>query len=119
MASPSRDTPDLRFVGRGTEEWLYLWSRLRREFGDTTARDPSSGECWQYVGTVYLDNAALTYPRRPGLIGLRPGWFHEFRHRSHPEYLGTRLYWVAPASHSYQLFESHRKKQERVNPYTS
>ncbi len=59
-----------RQLQRGTSEWDAAWNALacapinRGLVNRTAARDPATGEVWQYVGTA-------------------DGW-HEFRHRHHP-----------------------------------
>jgi len=111
----STAVPEIRFVCPGTEEWVYLWGRLRREYGNTTQRDPHSGERWQYMGTANFTRVDL---KKKGHEGDEPGWWHEFRHRMHPSNRYYRsLYWRSRASDSYQAFENYRAKQERVNHY--
>lgn len=65
------------FVTMGGVEWKRAWRQLVDLTGDVDrmARDPESGEVWQYLCSF-----------------LREGqWLHEFRHRWHPR---TRDRWV-------------------------
>ena len=65
-----------RFMKPGTPEWNRAWREIahlpvnRGLANPSAARDPLTGETWQYMGTT-------------------DGW-HEFRHRRHPN-TGTRL----------------------------
>ena len=56
------------FVDADDPEWAVMWEALRERDGDTVARNPESGECWQYMGTWM-----------PGDVAV-----HSFRHRDHP-----------------------------------
>jgi len=57
-------------------EWARAWNRLSRApINRAVGTDrkasycPESGETWQYMGTVLVEDS---------------GWVHEFRHRHHP-----------------------------------
>ena len=65
------DGPAMVFIGQNNAEWGIMWQKLgehplnkgiRRP---SEAYSPSSGESWQYMGTI-------------------GGEMHQFRHRCHP-----------------------------------
>lgn len=67
-------------------EWDRMWEAVARTYGDASCLDETTGEQWQYMGSVY-DNA----------LPQINGWRHEFRHRNLPE-TGKRTYFHVGAS---------------------
>lgn len=65
-------------VDRNSLEWETMWSALG---SDPVEEHPVSGECWQYMGSIYNEGR----------------WLHEFRHRDHPV-TGSREYRHIPAT---------------------
>jgi hypothetical protein len=61
----------LMFLRRGSKEWHLAWKRLKEQTGIDPKKEDPRGECWQYMGTTR--RVASRY------------WWHEFRHRQHPE----------------------------------
>ena len=60
-------------VERSDPEWKIMWDGLAEASGDQdrAARDPISGEAWQYMCSVRFHGSQI--------------WEHEFRHRWHPK----------------------------------
>lgn len=92
-----KKNPDLRFILRGTKEWDRMWSEVD---DDPTAYDPTTGEVWQYMGTVKKNG----------------GWAHQFRHRHHPVEK-RRVYREVPASSGWIAAErkEYRQGLEAIN----
>ena len=78
---PIDEWPEFDFGGvkQSEPEWEIMWDALAKASGDEdrAARDPVSGEAWQYMCSF-----------RPQ--GTKK-WQHEFRHRCHPK---TQQRWV-------------------------
>jgi len=75
-AMPVTDsTATLLFVERHDPEWSLMWDWLGRDDVNSRcvdrqeARDPLTGESWQYMGSHFLPSGQLV---------------HSFRHRRHP-----------------------------------
>ena len=61
--------PRCVFAAPGEDLWREAWYALSGKYhGDIEARDPASGECWQYMGTWRMPDAT---------------WVHQFRHRAY------------------------------------
>lgn len=88
------------FLRVGSEEWTWAWEGLAAYSGDEdfAARDPRSGEIWQYMCTVLSGG----------------GWFHEFRHRWHPR-KRRRLVLRVLASGSWKPDLEKRKKRRALH----
>lgn len=71
-------------------EWDAMWSMVARTYGDASCLCETSGEQWQYMGSVYGDH-------KVGFYKTINGWRHEFRHRNLPE-TGKRTYFHVGAS---------------------
>jgi len=75
----------LHFVDRDKrpEAWEAIWDLLEAVDAVDT-EDPTTGENWQYMGSMQLAEEA-----RDRLGNHR--WYHQYRHRMHPR-LGRRVY---------------------------
>jgi len=66
-------------------EWIEpteaAWQTLP---GGPEARDPETGEAWQYMGPEQTEHGTLVYC---------------FRHRNHPSYQ-QRIYWRVPVTNA-------------------
>jgi len=70
--------PIMGWLSQDDPEWGRAWA----QFPDPLLKHPVTGECLQYMGSVYQDER---------------GWLHTFRHRRYPA-TGQRQYWHLPAT---------------------
>ena len=67
--------------------WTEAWAGLETEFGDRVAESLTTGECWQYMGSVVRENPG-SWPARQFANIER--LVSQFRHR---DFDGERRYW--------------------------
>lgn len=67
-------------VERDSAEWSSMWAEIVRQHGSADCLDETTGETWQYMGTVH-----------GSMYALPPRWWHQFRHCCLPE-TGARTY---------------------------
>ena len=106
----STDRSLSHFLDHAAPEWSAAWTALAARTGDAdmAAECPDTGEAWQYMGTVWVEEPIpLALPLgSPPYIGGR-GWYHEFRHRHHPK-TQARRYERVRASDNYQFGGRHQ-----------
>ena len=73
------------------DEWEFAWKRLLQVTGDPNETMENNGECWQYMGSIYV----------------APTWVHQFRHRNHPS-TNQRVYKDITASKNFAGFPKAR-----------
>ena len=69
------ESDEMVFLKPGSKPWAEAWKGLLTLAGCVVARNPDTGDRWEYVGTYC--------------------GYHEFRHKNHPQ-TGNRVYARVP-----------------------